>query len=146
MPAMLLLVQNWIKWPICPNNRDLLWNIIYTTIFCNDTPLSWTISNLKSWSRSLEGMKQFRRSYIYRYINLPQTSNQVWLALTMMKKNSEYTFIFPKIPIKALFDDVKHEHCWSIVLTCCDCWLKVFLPLIPVTFFWVQSNEGFFQN
>ena len=41
-----------VKWPIAPtnNNRDSFGNFIYTTFVCNDTPLSQTISNFKSWS------------------------------------------------------------------------------------------------
>ena len=52
MPAKLLLVQNWgnmAHFPQ-PTTGTSFGNFIYTTIACNDTPLSLTISNFMSWS------------------------------------------------------------------------------------------------
>ena len=50
MPAkLLLLVQNWGKMAHLPQPTTGIsfGNVIYTTIVCNDTPLSQTRSNFK---------------------------------------------------------------------------------------------------
>ena len=96
-----------VKWAICcPQNQGPLLEILYTAIFCHAIPLSYTISNFKPCSRSLEDKKQFCRSYLHLQVYLiyrwyPKTNNQVRFILTLLKNNSEYSFIFPEIPVKA---------------------------------------------
>ena len=74
MPAKLLLVQNWGKMALCPKPTTTgtsFGNFIYTTVVCNDTPLSQTISSLKV-NLSLEDMKQLRRQKPTSQVYLPQ--------------------------------------------------------------------------
>ena len=51
MPAKLLLVQNWSEMMAHLSQSTTVTsfgNFIYIPIVCNDTPLSYTISNFKS--------------------------------------------------------------------------------------------------
>ena len=91
-----------------PKTGTSFGNFIYTAIFCHVIPLSYTISNFKPCSRSLEDKKQFCRSYLHLQVYLiyrwyPKTNNQVRFILTLLKNNSEYSFIFPEIPVKAFW-------------------------------------------
>ena len=90
-----------------PKTGTSFGNFIYTAIFCHVIPLSYTISNFKPCSRSLEDKKQFCRSYLHLKVYViyrwhPKTNNQVRFILTLLKNNSEYSFIFPETPVKAL--------------------------------------------
>ena len=59
----------------------------------------------------------------------------------MMKTNSEYTFIFPEVPVKALCLMMQslNQPTLSVHKFChADWWLKLFL-VVAITFFCLQS-------
>ena len=145
-----------LKWPICPNQHQRpLFEIPYIPLLSVMTlhyHRLYQISNLEA-NLSLEDMKQlYRQGPIHSY-TYPKTNNLAWCIPTIIKNNPEHTFIFPKIPVRALYlmlqrlnSEIEHYTVGLLVLACWLLSLRLLLLPLPITFSCLQSIRDFFQN